>query len=352
MNRQAFIDKLRVVAACAVVLLHTITGVTDKADMVQYPVENTMFLIIKDWIAWCVPVFIIISGYLFLNPSKTFTLKAMLLKYCRRVLLALFLFGVPFACMELIMDSRSFDIQMLGRGIIMVCKGETWSHMWYLYMILLLYIITPFLKWLFGRTGVYVPYGVLAFLLVGSSILPFLKCLMEWEWLPVLPAEGIYLFYYICGYMFVRKDSAGRNVNSGLTESRVKSGKKIGIGMMVLLLIIMAGSRFVGSYHVFMAYNYPLYVMMSILIVWVAWNNERISKKKNTTRWKNLGGLCFTIYLVHPVFLNLFYKLFHISPLDYPVWFSLPLIYGIVVCLSVLTSWFLCRIPLLKKYVL
>lgn len=352
MCRHTFIDKLRVAAACAVVMLHTITGVTDTVDMAGYPLENTVLLIIRDWVTWCVPVFIMISGYLFLNPAKRITMKDMLFKYCRRILLALFLFGVPFACMEQILLSRSFDISMLGKGIIMVCRGETWSHMWYLYMLLLLYLITPLLKWIFRRTNVYVPYAILVFLGVGSSVLPFVKRLLAWEWLQVLPDEGIYLFYYICGYLFACRDIAGRSASGRLPAEKRSMEKKLGIAMVVCLLIAMTCSRFVGSYRILMAYNYPFYVILSVLLVWLAWRGEETAKQKNTTRWKSLGGLCFAVYLVHPVFLNLIYKLFHISLLDFPIWISLPGIYLAVAGLSLLTAWVLCKIPLLKRYVL
>lgn len=352
MCRHMFIDKLRVAAACAVVMLHTVTGVTDTANMAEYPLENTVLLIIRDWVVWCVPVFIMISGYLFLNPAKRITMKDMLFKYCRRILLALFLFGVPFACMEQIMISKSFHISMLGKGIIMVCTGKTWSHMWYLYMLLQLYLITPLLKWIFGKTNVYVPYTMLVFLGVGSSILPFLKRLLGWEWLPVLPDVGIYLFYYICGYLFVRRDIGGKSASGRILAEKRSLKRKLGVIAVVCLLMVMACSRFVGSYQIFMAYNYPFIVILSLLLVWIAWRGEETSKQKNTTRWKNLGGLCFAVYLVHPVFLNLIYKLFHISFLDFPIWISLPGIYLAVLGLSLATAWILCKIPFLKKYIL
>lgn len=350
--RRTFIDKLRVAAACAVVMLHTITGVTDTVNMANYPLENTVLLIVRDWVTWCVPVFIMISGYLFLNPAKKITMQDVLFKYCRRVLLALFFFGVPFACMEQIMLTKTFGMEMLLKSIVMVCRGETWSHMWYLYMLLLLYLITPLLKWIFGKTSVFVPCAILILLGAGCSLLPFLKRLLAWEWLPVLPDEGIYLFYYICGYLFAHRDMAGRSASQRLQTGKRSREKKLGQAMVICLLIAMTCTRFVGSYRILMAYNYPFYVVLSLLLVWIAWRGEEVVKQKNTTRWKELGGLCFTVYLIHPIFLNLLYKLFRISLLDYPIWISLPVIYLSVAGMSLLTAWILCRIPVLKRYVL
>ena len=102
-NRKHFLDILRVIATGAVIMLHTVTGIKDTTDMNLYPMEFRVFLAIMDLVTWSVPVFIMISGYLFLNPAREFTLRQMVLKYCRRIVIALFLFGVPYACIELVM---------------------------------------------------------------------------------------------------------------------------------------------------------------------------------------------------------------------------------------------------------
>ena len=47
-EREVFLDKMRVAAACAVVLLHTITGVLSVVDMSLYPLGNKIFLILMD----------------------------------------------------------------------------------------------------------------------------------------------------------------------------------------------------------------------------------------------------------------------------------------------------------------
>ena len=66
-SRKVFMDILRVVATCAVVLLHTVTGIKDTTDMNQYPAEFRVFLAVMDMVTWSVPIFIMISGYLFLT---------------------------------------------------------------------------------------------------------------------------------------------------------------------------------------------------------------------------------------------------------------------------------------------
>lgn len=338
MNRKLFLDKLRIAATCAVVLLHTVTGVMDTTDMSGYPMERVLFLILMDWITWCVPVFVLISGYLFLDPARDISFKRMLTKYCRRIFLALVLFGVPYACMELVMQQRSFSVGMVGEAVLMVCKGKGWAHMWYLYMILVLYFITPFLRWILQRIPRWCLYGMLAFLGLGSSILPFLKKLFVPEQLMVLPDGGIYLFYYLCGYLFVVK------------ERKEQDGKRY--AQLVIILCLLAGmmcSRLFGNYSVQMAYNYPFTVVIALLLMTVMSSRKPVNESVAITR---MSSICFSVYLIHPVFLNVIYKLLGISLFDFPIWFSLPGIFLTVLVISGIVAWILYQIPLLRKYVL
>lgn len=342
-NRKGFLDILRVTATCAVVLLHTLTGAVDAVDINQYPMERIIFLVTMDLITWCVPVFVLISGYLFLNPRKQISVLQMLTKYCRRIVLALFLFGVPFALLELMLVERTFKISMLGQGVLMVLQGKSWSHMWYLYMILLLYLLTPALKWLLARVPVGCVYGVMAFLLMFSSIFTFMNKLLGWN-LPILPDGGIYLFYYLCGYLFA----------CGEQRKSEKRGKMYRCAWMALGLLLagMTVSRIWGDFSVQMAYNYPFTVLVAVLLFYVAKNCKKQLSSRSLGVWQRLSALCFAIYLVHPVFVNVLYKFLHISLLDYPMGIALPMFTAVIFVFAVITAWILYKIPVLKKYVL
>lgn len=351
-QHQSFLDMLRIAATCAVVLLHTVTGVMDTTDMSVYPLEKTVFLVALDLITWCVPVFVLISGYLFLNPDREITFRQMLLKYCRRIVLALFLFGVPYACLELIAGERTFRPDMLLKGVVMVLKGQSWSHMWYLYMILILYLITPGLKAVLKKCPRGVIYLVMALLFAASSIFPFVKKLFALENLRVLPDGGIYLFYYLCGYLFAVSDRKRSESISSLKADE-GSGKWVmpAAALAAILLAGMVLSRLIGNYSVQMAYNYPFTVVLALLVFYLAAQMEE--KCRGQERFlKNTGALCFTIYLVHPVFLNILYKFLHVTLLDFPIGFSLPVFFAAVLALSVFTAWLLRKIPGLARYVL
>ncbi|MBE5884719.1 MAG: acyltransferase [Lachnospiraceae bacterium] len=343
-DRQMFLDILRVAATCAVVLMHTLTGTVDAVDIHQYPLERMVYLVLMDLLTWCVPIFLLISGYLFLNPKRKITFVQMLKKYCRRILLALFLFGVPYAVLELALVERGFRWPMLWQGVLMVLQGKSWSHMWYLYLILLLYLITPALKYILARIPKACIYIFLGVLLFFSSILPFINKLLSLN-MPVLPDEGIYFFYYICGHLFASE------------RMKMQIPKKIQIAppMWAAVMVVLAGmvvSRICGDYSLQMAYNYPFTVLIALLIFGALKSMNSRLGEKHERKWQKAGALCFAIYLVHPVYINIFYKFLHISPLDYAIGISLPLFFAVILLLATITAWFLCKIPVLKKYIL
>lgn len=343
-ERQHFLDVLRVAAACAVVLMHTVTAVTDNMDMSPYPAAQKLFPVVRDLVSWCVPVFILISGYLFLRPDRNLTFGRMVTKYCRRIVLALFLFGVPYSWVELAVTEGGFRTGMLWQGIVNVLRRQSWAHMWYLYLILFLYLLTPAIRWMLERVPKTALYALAAALLFGSSILPFICQLRGIPQTSAQTAAGelIYLFYYLCGYFFACSEKRRRGLRSFL------------ICFSALLGVCAAILRFQG-FPVQMAYNYPFTVLLSLCLfgAGLAWEGEKAGcPPKHAAFWAGAGKLCFGVYLIHPVFINLAYKYFKVSPLTLWGGASLPLFYGAVLAVSFGGAWLLRRIPTLRRYVL
>ena len=355
-EREAFLDRLRVMATLAVVMLHTATGVMDATDMSLYPEENRVFLTVMDLVCWCVPVFLVISGYLFLNPCREMGLGRMLTKYCRRIVLALILFGVPYGCLELLAAEGRFRLGMPGEAFVKVLRGQSRSHMWYLYLILLLYAVTPLLKRVLKAVPRWAVGAAALVLLMGCSLLPYLWELRGAEG-PALPGDGIYFFYYICGYLFATAER-------GRLERAV--GKGILPGLILLLCAGMAASRLWGNYALQMAYNYPFTVLLALLLfAWGMGTEERrgAGRGHGTGHFREqAAALSFTVYLIHPVFLNMAYKFFRVTPLSGAALLPLPaalslgtfllLFFGGTALLSAAFAWVLYRIPPLRKYVL
>lgn len=350
--RKQFLDVLRVLATCAVVLMHVLTGATDVTDASIVPEYRSLLLSVMDLVTWCVPIFLLISGYLFLNPERTLTYPVMIKKYCRRIALAILLFGVPYAASELVVAERTFRIMMIPEALKMTLTGHTWSHMWYLYLILFLYLITPLLKKVLRVLPVWGVVAMMAVIFLGSSVAPFLNKVLDVNSIPVLPDGGVYFLYYLCGYFFaVREVCVDKGRNVWLTAA---------VAVLALGMIL---SRTLAGFSIQMAYNYPFTVLLAVLLFAAGWNE---SIKKHRIPWQEAGALSFAVYLVHPVYVNLLYKFVKITPFTVLEQCGVQSVAAgqavlilllaafclVVLALATATAWVLRKIPVLRKYVL
>ena len=394
--RKQFLDVLRVLATCAVVLMHVLTGATDVTDTSRMPEYRGLLLSVMDLVTWCVPVFLLISGYLFLHPERELTYPVMMKKYCRRIALAILLFGVPYACSELIVTERTFRIGMLPEAVGMTLRGNTWSHMWYLYLILVLYLITPLLKKVLQVIPVWCVAVGMTVIFLGSSAAPFLNKVLNINSIPVLPDGSVYFFYYLCGYLFAR------------SERGVDRGRKSGswsvwfMAAAAALALGMVLSRTIAGFSVQMAYNYPFTVLLSVLLFAAGQSGRQTAgsfaagaesgrqtagsfatgaesgrqtagsfaagaeSRKYRIPWQQAGALSFAVYLVHPVYVNLLYKFVKITPFTLLEQCGVPsgaaghavlilllaAFWLAVLTLAAATAWILRKIPVLRKYVL
>ena len=373
--RKQFLDVLRVLATCAVVLMHVLTGATDVTDASIMPEYRSLLLSVMDLVTWCVPIFLLISGYLFLNPERTLTYPVMIKKYCRRIALAILLFGVPYAASELVVAERTFRIRMIPEALKMTLMGHTWSHMWYLYLILFLYLITPLLKKVLRVLPVWGVAAVMAVIFLGSSVAPFLNKVLDVNSIPVLPDGGVYFLYYLCGYFFAVREVcvdkaessgiSGKGMETGDTTEPVR-GKRIGNVWLMAAAVLMMGmilSRTLAGFSIQMAYNYPFTVLLAVLLFAAGWNG---SIQKHRIPWQEAGALSFAVYLVHPVYVNLLYKFVKITPFTVleqcgvqsvaaghvALILLLTVFCLVVLALATATAWVLRKIPVLRKYVL
>ena len=394
--RKQFLDVLRVLATCAVVLMHVLTGAIDVTDTSIVPEYRSLLLSVMDLVTWCVPIFLLISGYLFLNPERTLTYPVMIKKYCRRIALAILLFGVPYAASELVVTERTFRIMMIPEALKMTLTGHTWSHMWYLYLILFLYLITPLLKKVLRVLPVWGVAAVMAVIFLGSSVAPFLNKVLDVNSIPVLPDGGVYFLYYLCGYFFALREvcvDKGRNAGSQMVEPG--SGRRAGdntecdgetqnvesrawnVWLKAAVAVLAMGmilSRTLAGFSIQMAYNYPFTVLLAVLLFATGWNGGRdgaasAAREKNRIHripWQEAGALSFAVYLVHPVYVNLLYKFVKITPFtvleqcgvqsvaagQVVLILLLAAFCLVVLALATATAWVLRKIPVLRKYVL
>ena len=328
-----YLDLLRFTAISAVLLLHIISGITDTIPDQLTTAQLGVYHSLKSFCTIGVPIFLMISGTLFLAPEKKLTLKALFQKYLRKIVLALVLFGTFFAIMELVIVTGTFSISYLWDGFVNMLCGNSWAHMWYLFALIGLYLFLPLLKIFTKHANKQTYLYLLILLFVIGSLLPTLETAFNLQFGFMMPITGICLFYYMCGYFLhthVEKKASYQKIATGI--------------LIAMALLLIYGCVCKVHYH--FSYESPIIIIMSVCIYYLASCSKR--EWPMCSKWRDYY---FGMYLVHTVFLNLAYKWFHITPLLFGGYILLPLFWLGTFLLSLLTAWIMKKIPLLGKYV-
>lgn len=156
---------------------------------------------LQTFFSFAVPLFVLISGSLLLNPAKEISWQMILQKYIFRIIRVLLLFGFFMCLAEVYMGQKADDgvIKVIVISIVNLITGNCWTHMWYLYTLIGLYALTPLFKFYINNASRSYFHYLIAVLTVMCVILPFLQKIEPLNvnsWMLL----SQFLFIYPCGY--------------------------------------------------------------------------------------------------------------------------------------------------------
>lgn len=144
-ERVVYADLLRISATLAVIVMHVAASgwSTTPVSSFNWQVYNLYDALAR----WAVPVFVMLSGMFLLDPRKDTDTAKIYRKYILRILIAIAVWGLFYRCTDLAI-SRFIRHKEISRNAVLVELleipfGTAWFHLWYLYMLLGLYIMTP-----------------------------------------------------------------------------------------------------------------------------------------------------------------------------------------------------------------
>ena len=144
-HRIIYLEVLRIIATIAVLVNHIpLVAIHLYDDSVG---DNGKFIIngIVHIVHFAVPVFVMITGALLLDKDRPISWRKAW-NYTWRMIVILGTVGVVFAWMEIFFEERHFNLLQIPYAIINTLQGKTWTHLWYLYMLVGLYLLLPMLK--------------------------------------------------------------------------------------------------------------------------------------------------------------------------------------------------------------
>jgi surface polysaccharide O-acyltransferase-like enzyme len=149
-QREIWLDNLRIIAIIGVVIIH----VSAKPQNLSVPIEpNISWVLYPVYHAaarFCVPLFVMISGAIQLN--QTTSALSFYRKRIPRMFLILFVWGSIYILFKHIFNS---PYNLKGYiGAFLFSSTACSYHLWFLYLIVELYLITPLLWKLFKKVSI------------------------------------------------------------------------------------------------------------------------------------------------------------------------------------------------------
>ena len=344
-ERLIYSDILRIVSIFGVLVIHSISLFWRHIPIktASWPV----FACLDSVFRFAVPVFVMISGMFMLSPEKDRGIKNLYSKNILHILTSFVFWSFLYAMFNSIPTNPDVHFS-IREFIFRITKGE--YHLWFLFMIAGLYIVTPILRkivndkklteyflaiWfvfcLFANFAKLIPY-------FGDTIFEVLRKFK-------MSAAIQYSGFYILGYYL----------------NKYPLDKKFRIPVYILGFLSIAATALATVYFSFSAMNaqsqYLEYLLPTTLFsscsifnfVQHACEKRSFSEKKKQVI-AALSKYSFGVYLCHIFVINTLKRL-DIIKLDLPyiLIFFIALISTVII--STIASAILNHIPVLKKYI-
>jgi len=362
-ERQYWIDALRILASYMVILVHNASYIY----IFEVQIFSLSWYGLMFWDAMsrvCVPLFIMISGILFLNPKKDIPISKVYKKYIFRILKCMIFWNAFYGTLVkyLINPFRGqykWEFKIITDFIKDVLYGE--FHLWYLYMCIGLYVMTPILRAITSNMKTLKYYLGLG--ITVTYLIPFISNLVK-DILPSLYTGKLnevvakfmifmtigFTIYYVLGYFLSIYEIKNKSVLNciyiyGLVNLFFTYGIK-----MILSVIKQEEYTSYSDYNSFNVFS----AAVAIFIFFKYYVRELLNKLLLIEGFKTLlltlSDLSFGVYLIHIFYVDIFFSLNFHSYTFNPFIFSPIYALCIWIC-GAITVYFMKHIPILRSFV-
>ncbi|MEM9805350.1 MAG: acyltransferase family protein [Cyanobacteria bacterium P01_D01_bin.56] len=335
-NSTIWLDNSRVVSILAVILLHVTIIV-----MVSNDIGSTYWWfgnIYNSSVRWCVPVFVMISGALLLSPDKKENTATFYKKRVARLFIPISTWSLIFLAWRFIKGTLKGDPPSLTELLVKLLSGNPYEHLWFLFMILGLYLFTPFFRKIIATTT----DKELNFSIIATFALAAINHIYR-------SATGNDSEFFINWFLlYIPFFLLGHRIrNSAFQPNRLAL-----LGIFIVSVTMTAVGCFVTAVHnnlnlgiYFDGYLSLTVIPMSVSMMYLlkSWNTPIVNK----TLTKKLSLFTLGIYLIHLFFLEALIRLGYATKF-HPI-ISVPSVTVIVFIIALAGTWLLSHIPYLKK---
>jgi len=343
-KRDFSIDLIKSLAIIGVILIHV------SVQAYAYPSASFSWLSGLFWgtiSRAAVPLFLMASGALMLDPKRDLSLKKLYTKNFLRLLVALFFWAFSYKVFHsLAYSTLTFPKLLTYAKEVLLFNHE--FHLYYLHIMLLVYVFLPL-------TRLFVKH---------ASLKEYRYALLVWFVLGILSStlKSLWPFNLISGVplTWILSSSYGA-IGYTLLGYYIKSLCKTKKWIYMILVFLGAITIFTGtllaslkigklSQTFFDGFALAVFLLATGIFGWVMKSKSDFGKKTNKVI-TYLSKASFCIYLVHLFFMYMFTKIGFTVESFIP-FLSIPIYTLITLGLSILTYFVLSKIPLVNKWLI
>lgn len=347
-KRNISFDVLRILAALSVVMLHASAEFIEinSVGTADFRLANAM----NSFSRFGVPVFVMISGAIFLSEEKKVTTKKLWLGNILRMLIV---FGVWSFGYYVYQSLYYWNFDFWRQGIVRTITGMVYAsnHFWFFFMIIGLYALVPILRtWVHNADKKELDYFVILFVIfqIGRTTMTALvdkSLMLKLADMFKITELSWYLGYFVLGYILMKYEVSQK------TKWLLRIMIPVGIWANYVISDLMSLKN--GVYSPGIYDSFGVFTFFHVVALFVFTNDFFVKKnigKKTAKVVSEVALATLGIYVMHVGLLDFFRsKGFLIGNMN-PVAGSLLLtIICFVVCGMVAAV--LRRIPFVGKYI-
>lgn len=310
-----FLDFLRVISCLAIIFLHVQhTAVSDDPTVSMAIRQNLIFVVTN--LQWAVPMFFMISGYIFLGIKKECSYKSMLKYYIRLILVILFIYTF-FNIIELLWTEKVFNLDMFFKSVIKMINGKSFDHLWLINSIFTIYLIMPVFKLFYDKAD----YNLDVFILISFLFIYLIPTINKY-----LPFQigTYYIFDWQMFYVFLGGYFAKKKIVNSMFNNVV-------MGLLLILIAILNYYSFYYMNNAFMSYSSRFLVVFYTSLIFLLSINILNRKNKFISE---VSKYTFNVYIYHVIFIHIMTKVLYIYPLRHNPFFSIIIAYVAITFIS------------------
>jgi surface polysaccharide O-acyltransferase-like enzyme len=320
------ISSLRIFAIFGVLMIHAsapLVSSFEKNGELAFWIGNLFDGISR----WSVPVFFMISGALLLPKQDDF--KTFYMKRMSKIL-------IPFVGWSFLYVLYShFVLHNSGKSIIKTLFDKPFYHLWFVYALLGLYVITPFIQRFLTVCTRSMVAWMIGFWFFNSSVIPLF---VKFSGIPVrfhVEMLSSYIGFFLLGYYL-------ETYKPNVPKWFFGAGAIITV-VGTYLLTKQNEGNFDGMLY---EYASPGVLLMAIgLYGYIQQKNVKLPGSSF------LDKHSFGVYLAHPLLLSLLIVKLKLTQIFINPIVGLLLVYIIVCAASYVLVWGISKIPVLKKFI-